>query len=86
MTEAAGYRTYIMGTDAITLFDTDFLKTLKPYQWLYISNWRVLHIDGFEGGYYALLPRQSIHKMQLSMKAGERTFDGSVDWTNFGKA
>lgn len=47
-------KTYVMGTNAI-LYDLEFLKILRDnmfwwkLSWVYRSNWRVLHIDGFEG-------------------------------------
>jgi hypothetical protein len=44
-------------TDAIYRFDPEFIDYLKTtttafwkMAWIYRSNWRVLHIDGFEGG------------------------------------
>lgn len=44
----SGYRTYIMGSNAI-FFDRDLIASLKGSR-QYRSNWRVLHIDGFEHG------------------------------------
>ena len=51
----SAYKTYVMGKDAI-FFDRDLLENLKSsmcifwkMSWRYYSNWRVLHIDGFEG-------------------------------------
>lgn len=45
-----------MGTDAAIMFDRDLVENLKSsmsiwwkMSWRYYSNWRVLHIDGFEG-------------------------------------
>lgn len=49
------YSTYIMGENAI-LFDRGFLDSMRDnmfwwkISWVYRSNWRVLHIDGFETG------------------------------------
>jgi hypothetical protein len=49
------YQTYIMGKDTI-YFDKEILESLKDnmfwwrLSWHYRSNWRVLHIDGFETG------------------------------------
>lgn len=51
-----GYRTYIFGEEAQILFDRELLANLKDdmfwwrLSWVYRSNWRVLHIDGFETG------------------------------------
>lgn len=48
-------KTYVMGTNAI-FFDLGLLENLKSQMsifwkmsWRYYSNWRVLHIDDFEG-------------------------------------
>jgi hypothetical protein len=48
-------RTYIMGKESI-YFDREILEHLRDdmfwwkLSWRYRSNWRVLHIDGFEKG------------------------------------
>ena len=55
-----GYSTYIWGTDAI-FYDAEFAKSLKDHlvwwrmSYRYVSIWRNLHIDGFEG--YLWSPR-----------------------------
>lgn len=47
-------KSYVMGTNAV-FFDPEFVKKLRDTMfcwklfWSYQSNWRVLHIDGFEG-------------------------------------
>ena len=62
-------KTYVMGTNAI-FYDLELLKTLRDNMfwwkllWVYRSNWRVLHIDGFEGPLYPL-PVSTGYKIKL---------------------
>jgi hypothetical protein len=48
--------TYVMGSEAV-FFDRELIESLKiemtmfeAMAWRYVSNWRELHIDGFETG------------------------------------
>jgi hypothetical protein len=48
--------TYVLDSEAI-FFNRELMKSFKEeagwlwkLSWVYRSNWRVLHIDGFEGG------------------------------------
>lgn len=56
---STGYATYVVGADSF--FDKDLLSTFtRNFKWTvmrasYSSNWRVLHVDGFEG--YSYLPK-----------------------------
>jgi hypothetical protein len=46
-----GYSTYIVGADAFFNQDTlDEYTAWVRFRPLYVSNWRILHIDGFEAG------------------------------------
>ena len=54
-------RTYLMGNDAMVWYDKSVMDDWKmqtpipcfsTYRWRqYKSNWRILHVDGFEPGY-----------------------------------
>ena len=56
----SAYRTYIWGLDAL-FFDSNIIELLKDHlfwwrmSYIYVSIWRNLHIDGFEG--YLWSPR-----------------------------
>jgi len=65
-----GYSTYIMGD--VSLFNRDEAGILRAcavarQRWAYMSNWRVLHIDGFEPIY-----ARSRAQYQFTMKAQKR--------------
>jgi hypothetical protein len=46
---------------------TDCLTALWRISWVYRSNWRVLHVDGFEGG--SRLPERQGRMLQLYSSA-----------------
>ena len=55
------YRTYIVGTESM-YYDQTLINELKAsmpwfFKLLYRSNWRVLHIDGFEPEFHPLPAR-----------------------------
>jgi len=84
MNDAKGYATYVYGAEAIMQWklNTDLSELTKPRIWLwYRSNWRILHIDGFEPGYVS---RKISFKW--SQKVGETTDDGVHIWKNVGCA
>ncbi len=58
----------------------DLPESSKNNWHVYRSNWRILHIDGFEPGYGS----RQIH-FEWSQKVGERTFDGTHVWVNAGE-
>lgn len=54
-TRPVDYSTYVQGRNAI-LFDAKLVDWMKrelsmfwALTWVYHSNWRVLHVDGFDG-------------------------------------
>jgi len=66
MNDDKGYATYVYGSEAIMQWkmNTDLSEFSKPRIWLwYRSNWRILHIDGFEPGYGS-------HKIHFDFKMG----------------
>lgn len=74
------YSTYIMGTQAIAAFAMP--ECAKNHWHLYRSNWRILHIDGFEPGFGSRL-----FHFKWATSVGDRsTFHDGVTWTNVGKA
>lgn len=76
----ADYSTYVVGCEAFFNQATlDEYKDWLGWSSTYISNWRILHIDGFEGFY----PRH-VH-FEWAQEVGERTFDGTHEWINVGK-
>jgi hypothetical protein len=82
-----GYSTYVMGAAAV--YNSALLKQLKEnvsFGYCYISNWRVLHIDGFEDGYPSL-PRSSGQGLYFTWNEnfGGKTQDGAYEWTNCGR-
>lgn len=68
----SGYRTYIQGRNAI-YYDKDFLDSLRSSFRLYRSNWRVLHIDGFEPPSWAD-PKWLPAKYNTHLSAQKRVF------------
>jgi hypothetical protein len=70
------YKTYVMGSEC--MYDSEMIRLMRmatdlssftkmrPWLW-YRSNWRILHIDGFEPGYGS----RQIH-WDFSIKAGPR--------------
>lgn len=74
------YSTYVMGANA--MLQINLSKCAKKHWHFYLSNWRILHIDGFEPGYGSRL-----FHFKWATGVGDRsTFDDGVVWTNIGKA
>lgn len=80
--------TYVMGRNAMIAYDrtaikewmtqTPLMDLQSPHWHWYKSNWRILHIDGFEPGYgsrvlymfkYDTLPRQVFGESMSSFDA-----------------
>jgi hypothetical protein len=69
--------TYIGGREAF--FNQGMLEELKDwvsFGCFYVSNWRVLHIDGFEGG-YPPLPASKNHMVHFEFRTSSTTTLGA---------
>jgi hypothetical protein len=75
------HNTYVMGRNAV-FFDLELLENLKSQMsiwwkmsWRYHSNWRNLHIDGFEGcdadGKRSGIPSHGLVKYQFFQYAAK---------------
>lgn len=78
-------KTYVVGANAF--YNRDLIKQLQECMLFrvsaqhYRSNWRMLHIDGFE---YEPLPASNRHEIRWATKVGLTTCDG-VTGTNVGE-
>lgn len=84
-----GYATYILGAETFYPHDLVQIAQQQIYRdgfmtsrWhCYFSNWRILHIDGFEPGFGS----RTIH-FEWAQKFGKVTHMGNYEWMNAGKA
>jgi hypothetical protein len=88
MITSKGYNTYVLGERAFytSAMLEQLQENISAFGRCYISNWRILHIDGFEDG-YIFLPERGGYDIHFtwSQKVGQKTQDGSIEWTNLGK-
>lgn len=95
------YKTYVVGADAF--YDGATISTLREQisfnaasqlRLGYLSNWRILHVDGFED--YLFLPgglRKVVFEMGYGMgpvplfggRVGSKVQIGPQEWTNVGQ-
>lgn len=79
--------TYVMGKQALMAFEMP--ECSKNHWHLYRSNWRILHIDGFEPGYGSRMVHFDFEthavKPGWAPKVGERTVYENCVWVNTGK-
>jgi hypothetical protein len=84
MESAAGYSTWMWGTEACLFYDREIFKMLSDgmffwrLSYQYLSNWRNLHVDGFEGYIWnrAELPKPQGYRIRLAVSKKVTRWNG----------